>query len=279
MQYPVVKEIPYEEIENGALILLLLRDCKTWEELCSRYAWADPKNLGNTNTMMLAKKLEEMRDLGLVTFAESHVQGGTLPNGEIKATDLWSKIRVACGGMSLTEAAMLSRHSKGIAVFPAFGRPPATKQRIDISVLMPFKAKLETVYTEHIKGAVERLGLSIRRADELYSPEPFMVKVWQGICAAQLVLADCTEKNANVFYEIGIAHTVGKKVVLITRSEKDIPSDIKHFDYMAYAYTSEGVEALVKKLEEFLKRHFAETLLRGPGSDRETGAGASTSIG
>jgi hypothetical protein len=256
MKYPTVRDIPYEEIENGALILLLLRDCRTWEELCSCYAYADPKTLGNTNTMMLSKKLEEMRDIGLVTFTVTEVMGGRLPDGEIKATDLWSKIRVACGGMSLSEAAMLSRHSKGMAVFPAFGRPPATKETIDIFVLMPFKAKLEAVYTEHIKVAAERLGLSIRRADEIYSPEPFMVKVWQGICAAQLVVADCTEKNANVFYEVGIAHTVGKKVVLITRSEKDIPSDIKHFDYIPYAYTPEGVDALVKKLGEFLSRHF-----------------------
>ena len=51
MQYPTMKDIPYEEIENGALILLLLvRECKSWEELCSRYAYADPKNPGNTNT-------------------------------------------------------------------------------------------------------------------------------------------------------------------------------------------------------------------------------------
>lgn len=33
-------------------------------------------------------------------------------------------------------------------------------------------------------------------------------------------MADCTEKNPNVFYEIGIAHTVGKKVMFITRSEE-----------------------------------------------------------
>jgi hypothetical protein len=77
----------------------------------------------------------------------------------------------------------------------------------------------------------EELGVTIRRADEIFSPRPFMGKVWDGICAAQLILADCTEKNPNVFYEICIARTVGKKVVLITRSAKDIPSDIKHFDY------------------------------------------------
>ena len=121
---------------------------------------------------------------------------------------------------------------------------------------MPFKAKMEKVYTSHIKKTVEELGLTIRRADKIYSTQPFMEKVWDGICSAQLVIADCTEKNPNVFYEIGIAHTVGKKVVLLTRSDKDVPSDIKHFDYIPCVYDPEGVESLTAKLRAFLKAHF-----------------------
>ncbi len=83
-----------------------------------------------------------------------------------------------------------------------------------------------------------------------------MEKVWDGICAAQLILADCTQKNPNVFYEIGMAHTVGKKVVLITRWEKDIPSDIKHYDYIPYVYDPEGAHQLIEKLRTFVKAHF-----------------------
>lgn len=259
MEYPVKKNIPYEEIENGALLLLLLRENKTWEELCGRYAYTDPTQLKtNTTTMTLLNKLFEMRDLGLISFADEETGDGKKPVGEIKETGLWSKIRVAFGGMSLSEAAMLSRHSKGMAVAPVFGRPqpPPTDQKIDVFVLMPFKTKLEKVYFNHIKKMGEELGVRIRRADEIFSPKPFMEKVWDGICAAQLILADCTEKNPNVFYEIGMAHTVSKKVVLITRSDKDIPSDIKHFDYIPYIYDPEGVETLIEKLRTFLKSHF-----------------------
>jgi hypothetical protein len=119
---------------------------------------------------------------------------------------------------------------------------------------MPFKAKLEKVYTEHIKKLADELGIVIQRADEQFSPRPFMEKVWDGICAARLVIADCTERNTNVFYEIGMAHTVGKKVILLTRSEKDIPSDIRHFDYIEYVYDPEGVQKLVDKLRAFIKQ-------------------------
>jgi hypothetical protein len=257
MEYPLKNNIPYEEIENGALILLLLRECKTWEELCGRYAYADPAQLqDNTTTMSLLHKLFEMRDLGLIAFKDAETENGRKPIGKIKETGLWPKIRVAFGGMSLSEAAMLSRHSKGMAVAPVFGRPPQPEATIDVFVLMPFKTKMEKVYTNHMKKMGEELGLTIRRADEIFSPRPFMEKVWGGICAARLVIADCTEKNPNVFYEIGVAHTVGKKVVLITRSEKDIPADIQHFDYIPYIYDPEGVETLIDKLRAFVKSHF-----------------------
>jgi hypothetical protein len=256
MKYPVKEKIPYEEIENGALILLLLRDSKTWEELCRRFAYADPADPVSTTTMTLLRKLFELRDVGLISFQEEDTQGLKKPVGEIRETGLWSTIRVAFGGMSLSDAALLSRHSKGMAIYPVFGRPSEPEQKIDVFVLMPFNAKMKNVYSNHIKKLGEELGVAIVRADDIFSPRPFMEKVWDGICAARLVLADCTEKNANVFYEIGIAHTIGKKVVLITRSEKDIPADIKHFDYILYNYDPEGTEELTEKLRTYIKSEF-----------------------
>ena len=257
MEYSMKDNIPYEEIENGALILLLLRESKTWEELCGRYAYADPAELKtNTTTMTLLNKLFDMRDLGLISFEDEESGDVKKPVGEIKETSLWAKIRVSFGGMSLSEAAMLSRHSKGMAVAPILGRPRQPEEKIDVFVLLPFNAKMEKVYTNHIKKMGDELGVTIRRADDIFSPRPFMEKVWDGICAAQLILADCTQKNPNVFYEIGMAHAVGKKVVLITRSEKDIPSDIKHFEYIPYDYDPEGTDQLIEKLRTFIKSHF-----------------------
>ncbi|HEX3471375.1 MAG TPA: hypothetical protein VHT28_09340, partial [Silvibacterium sp.] len=189
---------------------------------------------------------------GLIAFEYEETAEGKKPVGEIKETGLWSKIRVAFGGLSLSEVALLSRHSKGMAVAPVFGRPKQLEQKIDVFVLMPFKAELEKLYTSHLKKMGEEMGIVIRRADDIFSTEPFMEKVWAGICAAKLVLADCTQKNPNVFYEIGIAHAVGKRVVLITRSEKDIPADIKHFDYIPYVYDPEGTEQLIEKLRTFI---------------------------
>jgi hypothetical protein len=257
MHYPTTVNIPYQEIENGALILLLLREVKSWEDLCARYAYADPAQLRvNTTTMTLRDKLFALREAKLVSFRDEETPEGKKPVGDIEDTGLWARIRVAFGGMSLAEVALLSQHSTGMAIAPVFGRPAERKDKIDIFVLMPFNARMRTVYDDHIKKLGEQMGLSVWRADDLFSPRPFMQKVWDGIHAAELIVADCTQKNPNVFYEIGIAHTVGKKVVLITRSEKDIPSDIKHFDFIPY--DPAGIDEFVGKLETFLKTHFGK---------------------
>ena len=256
MRYTSDGGLRFEEIQNGALILLLLRENSTWEELCAKFEYADAADFNNTATMELLDKLRRMREIGLIGFDEEGEDEYSAPTSEITTTPLWSKVRVALGGMSLSDAALLSRHSVGMAVTPVFGRPRRSADGIDIFVLMPFNEELENVYRNHIRPLGEDLGLSIRRADDIVRAGPFMEKVWDGICAADLIIADCTQQNPNVFYEIGMAHTVGTTVVLLTRSEDDIPSDIKHYEYIPYVYDPEGVEELVGRLRAFIESHF-----------------------
>jgi len=174
MKYPLSDSLSYEEIQNGALILELVRNDKTWERLCSRYAYADPAQLvTNTTSMMLLKQLREMREAGLISFEEEQTPDGPKPLGEIKDTGLWSRIRVTFGGMSLSEAALLSRHAKGVAVIPVFGRPAEVREKIDVFTLMPFNSKMQAVYTNHIKKLGDELGISIRRADENFFSAAF----------------------------------------------------------------------------------------------------------
>jgi len=67
------------------------------------------------------------------------------------------------------------------------------------------------------------------------------------------VVCDCSGRNPNVFYEIGIAHSLGKDVILITRSADDIPFDLRHLRYVSYLPNTEGLEALTKAVEGRLR--------------------------
>ena len=61
-------------------------------------------------------------------------------------------------------------------------------------------------------------------------------------------MADITDQNPNVFYEAGIAHTLGREVILITQSKQDIPFDLQHLRYVQYQNSSKGRADLSKKL-------------------------------
>lgn len=57
-------------------------------------------------------------------------------------------------------------------------------------------------------------------------------------------------KNPNVFYEIGIAHTLGKNVILITQDIEDIPFDFRLFRHMDYEDNIDGFNTLEQKLKK-----------------------------
>ena len=75
-----------------------------------------------------------------------------------------------------------------------------------------------------------------------------MQDIWVSICNSRLVIADCTGRNANVFYEIGLAHSVGTPVLLITQSPDDIPFDLRSIRYISYEYTPRGMVAFESAL-------------------------------
>lgn len=147
------------------------------------------------------------------------------------------------------------RHPKPVAehrrllVEPFWG-PPAelkTEQRPDVFILMPFAKQLDFVH-DCLKGVANSLGLTARRADELTSVSEIMQDVWASIVAARVVIADITMRNANVFYELGLAHTLGKPVVLITQDVKDTPFDISTIRLIEYELSPAGMQKLQSDL-------------------------------
>ena len=49
---------------------------------------------------------------------------------------------------------------------------------------------------------------------------------------SRIVICDFSERNPNVFYEVGIAHTLGKHVIPITQTPNDVPFDLQHPRYI-----------------------------------------------
>lgn len=101
-------------------------------------------------------------------------------------------------------------------------------------VIMPFSAAFNDEYEKVIRPAVELAGLTPIRADEIYSRPQIMQDIWKALRSARIVVAELTGKNTNVFYEVGLAHTLGKPVIIIARNEGDVPFDLKALRYRYY---------------------------------------------
>jgi len=131
--------------------------------------------------------------------------------------------------------------------FAKFGEPNS-KYAFDVFVLMPFAPELRAIYDNHIMKTVKALNLSIARADDFFSQESIMDEIWSAIAYATILIADCTNKNPNVFYEIGLAHAIGKPVILTTQNLDDVPFDLRHRGYIQYTYTPAGMKKFEKDL-------------------------------
>jgi hypothetical protein len=103
-----------------------------------------------------------------------------------------------------------------------------------VFVIMPFAEAFDDVYELGIKASVEALGWECQRADEIIHNRDIMCQVCQGIRQARLVIADLTGQNANVFYELGMAHALEKDVILLAQDVGDVPFDLRPMNIIAY---------------------------------------------
>src|SRR5690606_21398661 len=115
---------------------------------------------------------------------------------------------------------------------------------------------------EAVKNACENLHLECKKADDIWENATFIQDIFELIFTSKVVVADFTGKNPNVFYEVGIAHTLGKTVVPITQSMDDVPSDLGHHRALKYLPNEQGYKDLTKEIAKRL-----ETLMPKPKNE------------
>ena len=144
-----------------------------------------------------------------------------------------------------------------VPVSPIFG--PASYQ-LDprlVFVLMPFTEDLTNIYQSIIKPTIEapEFTLVCKRADDIKSNRAIIQDIWKSLCEARLVIADLTGFNANVLYELGIAHTLGKETILIYQRGADVkfPFDLAHIRRIEYENNALGGKQLEGQLAQTIR--------------------------
>lgn len=102
-------------------------------------------------------------------------------------------------------------------------------------VMMPFGNPVGHHYEKLFVPAIKEAGLVPRRADDgIFGSGRIMEQIWTGVERAKVLIAELTDRNPNVFYELGIAHALKKPVVLVAAQIDDVPSDLRHVRVVLY---------------------------------------------
>lgn len=116
-----------------------------------------------------------------------------------------------------------------------------------VAVMMPFAPSFDVVY-ETIRAAVADAGLVCLRVDDIWLADHVMADVLSLLWRSQIVVADLSGRNANVFYELGLAHALPRATVLLTQSADDVPFDLMSIRYLLYGVGTDARATLRREL-------------------------------
>jgi hypothetical protein len=129
---------------------------------------------------------------------------------------------------------------------------------------MPFSEKWShNVYFNMIKPVVEELKFNCVRGDELPRVGDLTQTIWSSFMQAGLLIADVSVPNPNVFYEIGIAHAIGKDTIILKQKNSIVPADFGGSHYYEYNLDDllAGSRMLQKEIEQWAKENCVEGVL------------------
>ena len=93
----------------------------------------------------------------------------------------------------------------------------------------------------------------------MFSSGSVVEQIWDQIKKATVLLADLTGKNANVFYELGLAHAAFKPVVFTSGTVEDVPFDLRHLRVIVYDVREpDWAPTLMKSVTDYLKNAKAD---------------------
>jgi hypothetical protein len=206
-------------------------------------SWAETerqrlRNLNQADFVAIVVADEGEGPGGITTLGElrSFLDGFAPPVGSSNAGGNLRSAPVATHAYESEMAARVASYTGGGIVF----------------VAMPFAETFAPVFFDLVAPAVAAANLVAMRTDQ----EPTLVsidkRIREGIRLADIVVADLTTHNPNVFYELGIAHAIGKRSLLLRQSGVDLPFDVRYheaFDYTATALSGR-VDALRQRLAD-----------------------------
>jgi len=107
--------------------------------------------------------------------------------------------------------------------------------RARVFCVMPFSERWsDTVWSSCIEIAANGAELKPKRGDTTLRTGKLIENVWNEILKCGCVIAELSAPNPNVYYELGMAHALGRETFVMVQKGIDLPADIKGVHYLEY---------------------------------------------
>lgn len=266
------------ELEKGTktgerILPLLIRDCEIPPLLRSRvYADCRTKESFEAAFPLIVDSLRALSNNGVALGSGAIVAGGVVIGGRTQGTIISGSSNTINVGQIVSHSTaqelkiQLEELKKRVDAFggnPSEMSSPATKAASNprkCFVAMPFSSsELNDIYEYFVKPSVESgCNLHCERGDDVFGSNVIMEDIRHAIDSSRIVIADLTDRNPNVFYEVGIAHTLDKEVLLLSQSMEDVPFDLRHRRILIYENTPKGCKLLEKRVVENINAMLAK---------------------
>jgi len=266
--YPYKKIFPYRNAEKLALFFLHIGLNYSYDTISQRKIWVESvlKDLNNKSdpqeiTLSIELKAvicgvlnsDDYIDLRYTDFEKAKKMLDKLLK-QYKITlnsiidpeneDSYKKIPTKNQNRKVTQ----KKEEQFLKITPqVFTTPQKEINNNLVSVMMPFSKDFQEIY-DSIRQSCEDANMCCQRADNVWENSMIIQDIVDLIFTSGIVIADFSTRNPNVFYEVGIAHTLGKHVIPIAQNKEDIPFDLHHHRVLFYQTNNEGRNDLKKGL-------------------------------
>jgi len=226
----------------------------------------EQRELKLTRDIVLADLGEELspadvKRLGLLLNIERPVSFSGQADGEWALQVYTSEVRAYRGVSDLADY---------IARRPQPPRPPTflapAPPRPSIFVVMPFNPSWASNVYDSIGQACREVAQSVSglqwiRADDIDEPGRITDQIVNAILNADLIIADVTDHNPNVMFELGYADAARKPIIVLNQHIDESPFDIKDWRQIHYSpdELADARERLVSFIRGQLTLHTRQT--------------------
>jgi hypothetical protein len=122
-----------------------------------------------------------------------------------------------------------------------------------IAYLAPHNKEFDALFSVHIALLAARYSLNVVRLPPVYGRRKSISGIMKSVYESAILIVDVSGKASDVLYVLGMAHLIGKPLVILSQDPADIPIDLKKDRQIIYENTAEGLKTIGKNLSHIFE--------------------------